>query len=1036
MLVLCLAALTAAAQAQPPRPAADSHGPGRRELPPGFAGQLSEARTVLADSWAATAKMIGQTSSSVRLLYEAGPAARSGPASVEPIAFPHLRDLHRSCTVGIPPDSELEMEVVEARVAARLHAPEAAEQFAGLAPGPAALGERGLMRRQEVVAVGFGPRLEGGELTVFDRIEVELRFSASPGAGRRSRPDKWGELLYRNTLVNYEQARSWRLPAAGPGAGKAADEQALDGGVLRLTVRSNGMYKVTGADLAEAGIDLETVAPERLRMLYGGGRVLGLQRAVIPGIYRREVPVLVEDGGDGRFDAGDFLLFHGEATQRWEYGRDAQRYFWRQNPFTEENVYFLDTGAEAEGLRMRQDSGAPEDGSPRRTDSYRERIHLEDDRIIRNQSYSIKSGYDWYWEDFGGNARNFSVIVREAVPGTPVDIRVRFWGSKRAVHRFDLFWNDELAGKVSMDSLFVATLEAQAPQGPKEGLNQLGVFQRDNKGTRLDWIEVEFDRRLSAEGGELAFAWPPSAMPLEDGDAVTAEFVLSGFAEEGKPRIFEISAQGWPREIVAFDWDETAGTAVFQDRFGGAGVPPRYIASVPSRWKRPADIRLDFPSRLRTPENGADYIVLTHADFRAAADRLAEWRAADDRFGRMRTLTVDVEDVYDEFSGGLVDPMAIRTFVDYAVDNWDPAPWFICLMGDGTYDYKNSTGTSHPNWMPAYQEGVSMFDEWYVRVEGEDRIPDLAIGRLAVQSATEAEGVVDKLISYDSDPEIGPWQSRVLLVADDLRHPSKNIRESYFIIDAESLARRFFPADLDLVKLYIAQFPLEGSTKPQARDAFVRRFNEGALIVTYLGHGSLDVLAHEKMFLLSRDADLIDNGRRLPFMYTAASQVGVFDDPNQQSIPEVLMNRADGGVIGFISAARVGFHASNMYLAREFHRLMYRSEESDLPLGLALTIAKQNTSGNHDDRTNMQRYCLIGDPALRLARPRYAVALEVPDSVRALEEVRVAGRILDPGDGRRRTSPEPPSCRRSTPPRGASWTTSPTTASGTRSSAA
>ena len=998
-LVLSVAALTVAAEAQPPWPAADSPGPGAPEIPARFAGQLSQARSVLANSWTATAEMVGQTSNSVRLLYEAGPANPPGLAPAEPITLDHTGDLQRSLTVGIPPDSEVEIEVVEARVAARVLAPEADELFAGTARGPVALAERGLLRRQEVVTLGFGPRLEGEELTVFDRIEVELRFSPASASKRPSRPDKWAEVLYRSTLVNYEQARPWRLPAMGPASGKVAEEPALSGEVLRVAVRSNGVYKVTGADLADAGIDLETVAPEHLRIMYGGGRTLGLQRAVIPGIYRREIPVLVEDGGDGRLDAEDFLLFYGEATQRWDFQQETGRYFWRANPFTEENVYFLDTGAEVGGLRMRQRSGSPDSGSPRRTDSYRQRLHLEDDRLIRLQSFSIKSGYDWYWEDFGGNARNYSVIVREAVPGTPVDIRVRFWGSRNAIHRFDLYWNDELAGKVSMDSLFVSTLQAQAPQGPKEGLNQLGIFQRDDKGTRLDWIEVEFDRRLSAEGGELSFAWPPSAMPLENEDAVTAEFVLSGFAEEGKPRIFEISALGWPGEIVGFDWDETTGTAVFQDRFGGEGVPPRYIASVPSRWKRPAAIERDAPSRLRTRDNGADYIVLTHADFRAAADRLAEWRAAGDRFGRMQTLTVDVQDVYDEFSGGLVDPMAIRSFVNYAVDNWDPAPYFICLMGDGTYDYKNNTGTSHPNWMPAYQEGVSMYDEWYVRVEGEDRIPDLSIGRLPVQSASEAEGVVDKLIAYDSSPEVGPWQTRALLVADDLRNPSKpTMRESYFIVDAEELARFYLPPDLELVKLYLAQFPLEGSTKPQGRKEFLRRFNEGALIVTYIGHGSLDVLAHEKMFLLSRDGDLIDNGRRLPFMYTAASQVGVFDKPDQQSIPEVLMNRPDGGVIGFISAARVGYHHSNMVLAREFHRLMYRSEEDHLPLplGLALTIAKQNVTGTEKARTNMQRYCLIGDPAMRLARPRYYVALDVPDSMRALEEIRVSGRILDP----------------------------------------
>ncbi len=994
-LLLSVAALAVAAGAQTPWAPVGPPEAGALQVSAEFDRQLTRARAVLANSWTATVEMVGKTSNSVRLVYEAGPATPPGPASVEPVAFDHLRDLHRSCTVGIPPDSEVEMEVVDARVAARVHGPEAGELFAGTAQGPVELGERGLLRRQEVVALGFGPRLDGEELTVFDRIEVELRFSSNLTSNRRFRADKWGEMLYRNTLVNYEQARSWRLPAMGPAAGKMADGSALSGEVLRITVRKNGLYKVTGGDLADAGIPLETIDPEHLRMLYGGGRVLGLQRAVIQGLRVRDIPVLVEDGGDGRFDAGDFLLFYGEATERWDYHRGDDRYFWRANPFTEENAYFLDAGAEVQGRRMRQRSGSRDHGSPRPVDSYRERLHLEDDRLIRNQSFGIKSGYDWYWEDFGGNARNFSAIVRDAVPGIPVDIRVRFWGSRRKIHRFDLYWNEELVGKVSMDSMSVATLEAQAPQGAKEGLNQLGVFHRDNKATRLDWIELEFDRRLSAEGGELAFSWPPSAMPGE-GEEVTAEFVLTGFAEEGKPRIFEISDVDVASEIVGFDYDETTGTAVFQDRFDGEGLPPRYIASVPSRWRLPAKMELDTPSRLRTPDNGAEYVVLTHADFRAAADRLAAWRAAGDRFGPMRTLSVDVQDVYDEFSGGLLDPMAIRSFVNYAVDNWDPAPYFVCLIGDGTYDYKNNTGTSRPNWMPAYQEGISMFDEWYVRVEGEDRIPDLAIGRLAVQTAAEAEGVVDKLIAYDSDPEVGPWQSRVLLVADDLRHPSKlNLRESYFIVDAENLARRQLPTDFDLVKLYLAQFPLEGSTKPQAREAFLRRFNEGALIVTYIGHGSYNVLAHESMFLLSRDADRIDNGRRLPFMYTAASQVGVFDLPDQQSIPEILMNRPDGGVIGFISAARVGYHTSNMYLAREFHRLMYRSEEDHMPLGLALTIAKQNVTGSRTDRTNMQRYCLIGDPAMRLARPRYTVAIEVPDSIRALEEIPIAGRILD-----------------------------------------
>ena len=90
------------------------------------------------------------------------------------------------------------------------------------------------------------------------------------------------------------------------------------------------------------------------------------------------------------------------------------------------------------------------------------------------------------------------------------------------------------------------------------------------------------------------------------------------------------------------------------------------------------------------------------------------------------------------------------------------------------------------------------------------------------------------------------------------------------------MAENYLPPELDLVKLYLAQYPLEGRTKPRARDAFIRSFNEGALILTFLGHGNWRTLAHERMFVVSRDLDAIDNGRRLPLMYMAASQVGTF----------------------------------------------------------------------------------------------------------------------------------------------------------------
>ena len=44
---------------------------------------------------------------------------------------------------------------------------------------------------------------------------------------------------------------------------------------------------------------------------------------------------------------------------------------------------------------------------------------------------------------------------------------------------------------------------------------------------------------------------------------------------------------------------------------------------------------------------------------------------------------------------------------------------------------------------------------------------DVAIGRMAVNTAQEADVVVSKIVNYISDPTgFGPWRNRVLLVAD------------------------------------------------------------------------------------------------------------------------------------------------------------------------------------------------------------------------------------------------------------------------------
>ena len=893
------------------------------------------------------------------------------------------RPLRRSWWVGIPPEGEVRLDVVDAQPRGRVETWLGDEREGSRCPqGPACLGTVGWVRGQRVAELIFADTGTGsGDRRAYERVVVDLHLPPSGPAGGRRRGSRWEEDFLRQTLLNYEQARSWRRPRQRRAPKRLAP--GADGDLVRVTIRGQGIYRIGGADLEKAGVDLKGIDPAGMRLFYGGGRVLPLLVAQITPMELDEVAIVVEDGEDGRFDREDSLLFYGEPVSRWEYRPDEGRYFFRHNLYTHENAYWLEVGGSAPGKRVVVEEGSRGLAVPERVQSYRERVHAESEEwLLIKADGGVDSGLEWYWEDFQGNARNYSELIRDGVD-EPIDIRLAFWGWTTEPHHLAVKWNDEEIEQREFYGYQYRELAFQVPHGPVDGINRLGLVHRDNKLMRFDWYELEYGRRLVAQQEELTFAYPVT----EDG----AEFRVSGFGEE-PPRVFEVS-----RGLREFRAAYNSGEVVFQDT---AGTRPRlYVVAGAARWKTPQRIERDQPAGLRAGNQGADYLIITHRDFWPAAERLAAWREFDDRFGTpLTTRVVDVQDIYDEFAGGLVDPAAIRNFLKHAYDAWNPAPFFVLLLGDGTYDYKNNSGTARGNWVPPYEEGDSAYDEWYVRVVGDDELPDMAIGRVPVETAAEADRLADRLIAYDRDPEIGPWQNRVLLVADDLHHPDPNKYESYFLLDAEDVARRELPEETDLVKLYLAQYPLEGNWKPRARQRFIDLFNAGALILTYLGHGNRDVLAHERMFVVSRDLEEIANGRRLPLMYMAASQVGPFDDPVKISMPEALLRRREGGVIGMIAATRIGFHDSNMDLGHLFHRQMYRSGRSHVPVGQALMEAKQLVEGlqaGPTGRRNVQRFSLFGDPATRLALSRYRVAVEVKDTLQALEEVRVEGQVLD-----------------------------------------
>ena len=140
----------------------------------------------------------------------------------------------------------------------------------------------------------------------------------------------------------------------------------------------------------------------------------------------------------------------------------------------------------------------------------------------------------------------------------------------------------------------------------------------------------------------------------------------------------------------------------------------------------------------------------------------------------LRVRVVDVQDIYDEFSGGLLDPRAIRDFIAYTYDYWPrPAPAYVLLVGDGTYDFMDREGQGGRTFIPPLLANVDPLlgetaaDNRFVTVAGNDVLPDLHLGRLPVNTVEELGAMVSKIIAYEETPAPGEWRDRVVFVADN-----------------------------------------------------------------------------------------------------------------------------------------------------------------------------------------------------------------------------------------------------------------------------
>ncbi|RJP69480.1 MAG: T9SS C-terminal target domain-containing protein [Ignavibacteriales bacterium] len=684
------------------------------------------------------------------------------------------------------------------------------------------------------------------------------------------------------------------------------------------------------------------------------------------------IPIEITDTDkDGYFNSGDFIQFVGYPPEPSPYTH--------LNLYNYSNVYWLSFEAKDEGLKYHYQDGYPTTYDTTVYSSLHT-IHYERDTIYERLGYAPDDKRDyWFWGKVSGNNGSFSDVFSYPFPtpkGLSVDtkeltLRVNMHGMTKndnfnLDHKVEILFTGQPIDTFYWDGQDIGEFEAKINlnkiglwdvnylQAVSKGINPGSITLPTSDEVRFNWFEIEYLREHRVDTNYFNFISSPNLTGKLRFDVYRWKANnMKVFVPEKNKIIINPWVTNDPYEEVLFADSISEQTEYFCAANNYFSIPDSIIPAM--------------KSNLHDITNRADYIIITHPNFRQAAERLAEYRSKNlEDFTSPTVKIVDINEIYNEFSAGLNDPFALQKFLKYAFDNWQkPAPSYVVLFGDMSWDYRKIFPDSRPNFIPSIpyhsiKYGQAVSDNMIACIIGDDALPDLAIGRLSAETIDEANALVDKIIAYPAD-DAKPWKENVLLIGAGESLNDENVfhfnDESVYLENA-FLKPNGFPAT-KVFRYPSDEYQEFFGERPEVRQAF----NSGCVVANFYGHGG----GYQWDFVfLNDDIYLLQNGNKLPLILSITCYTAHFD--NQNVFGEQFSKVPGKGCIGFIGSTGLTTWQPGVDLNIKFFNQLFRVGVQEV--GPAFMFAKNSygmVSGYTRDMVCLANY--LGDPALKLALP-------------------------------------------------------------------
>ncbi|MDW7690450.1 C25 family cysteine peptidase [Flammeovirgaceae bacterium SG7u.111] len=744
---------------------------------------------------------------------------------------------------------------------------------------------------------------------------------------------------------------------------------------FKVGVKQDGIYRLTYTELDNAGFPISTINPKNIQLFHRG----------------KEMAIVVSGQADGIFNESDYIEFYGQkndgTTDKFMYEDENGQTNPFYNLYSDESFYFLTYSLdESEGKRIEEINQDPT-GLTIVPYHLQERVYHWSNNFsggplyptfiqsIQNQgallsTFTQGKGYTGQYRGGSYKENNVFYLDNYTTSGVVPHLEVNMTGRSNTPHVVEILVGVDPANQRSVgfinfsqyeNGLFSVDLRHDDLPTDADSVfisYQISQVTSLNEIVSLSYIKLTYPQLTDA--GEAA----RKALTILPQSEANVRLEIDNVLPD--TRAWDITDIYSIRSLVS-DYDDASKqlTLAFPGFSSANGKLALETATKSVNSISKADMSPIRPEQF-------DYYIIYHpnvsgssGDYENVPFDYAAYRSSE-QGGSYEATAVDINNIYNQFTYGEVNPLAIRRFADYTLQNGKPK--FLLIAGKGlelTQQYErykpSSEAWSYQSLIPPY--GFPGSDNAYSSglkgsVGDEPAIPT---GRISAINATQLASYLNKVIEYELPENFGMWKKNVLHLSGGISIEEHEELKGYMDSLEDIIIGDYWGAKVKHI--------VKATTENVEFIDVTQEVNDGVGLMTFIGHSSTSTTDIEIGYCSNSVLGFKNQGK-YPFMFLNGCNSGnVFT--TSRSLGEDWILTPDKGAIGYIAHVYLGFASVQFNYTNYFYQAAFANKALvDKPVGVimqqAIKAYRAKYSSSELAEANAQQFLLQGDPAVRL----------------------------------------------------------------------